>query len=214
MDKPTQQKAASQAAPLAPVIVPEAFASHDPSLKGATLALAISVGAQHPAIVQAAIDFKQAYGQAGERYYTLLHTLRTAKLQKKEATAVLLGLGFNKGRASELNKLASAKDEVWAKYSAKGISFRAALALENGGNKGDNETPGEKSVTPVKREKAKIHPLPKPMANAFSEAALLWLDKDSTLPKPNKSGKRTEYGLTVESNGVTLYFQIFADKAD
>lgn len=195
------------------IVVPAAFEAHDPSIKGATLALAIQVGERHPQIVQAAIDFKKSFAESGEKYYQLLHTLRHAKLPKKEATALLLGLGFPKGRASELNKLSSAKDEVWAKYSGKAISFRAALALEDGKpEKGEGS--GNEGDKPSGKKKAKIHALPKPMQIAFAGAAEPWLSKDSTLPKPMKSGNRTEYGFTYEANGVTLYFQIFADKAE
>lgn len=212
--KTTDSKTGSSPVPTAVrVIVPTAFESHDPSLKGATLQLAIQVGEKHPEIVQAAIEFKASVGLAGEKYYHLLHTLRAAKLPKKEATAVLLGLGFNKGRASELNKLSSCKQEVWDKYSGKAISFRAALALEDGKTP-KPEGSGNEGDKPGKKAKAKIHTLPKPVQAALVEAMAPWLAKDSTLPAPTKSGKRTEYGFTYEANGRTLYFQIFADLAD
>lgn len=212
--KTNDSKAGSSPAPTAnvTVIVPTAFEAHDPSLKGAGLTLAIQTGEKHPEIVQAAIEFKASVGLAGEKYYHLLHALRNAKLQKKEATALLLGLGFNKGRASELNKLSTCKQEVWDKYSGKAISFRAALALEDGkpvkgpdsGNEGDKPS----------KKKAKIHALPKPVQAALVTALEPWLAKDSTLPAPTKSGNRTEYGFTYEANGRTLYLQIFADLAD
>jgi len=214
MDKniPSSQTGASPVT-TAPVtlVVPSAFQAHDPSLKGVALTLAINTGAKHPEIVKAAEEFKLAVGLTGEKYYHLLHALRHAKLQKKEATALLLGLGFNKGRASELNKLSSCKEEVWKKYSQKSISFRAALALENGKPEGDKEQ-GNKDKP--KKSKAKIHSLPKPLQTALAEVMMPWLDKDTTLPKATKSDKRTEYGFTLEKDGRTLYFSIFADMAD
>lgn len=210
----TASKAGSSPAPSAPValVVPVAFEAHDPSLKGVALTLAIQTGEKHPEIVQAAVEFKASVGIAGEKYYHLLHALRHAKLQKKEATALLLGLGFNKGRASELNKLSTCKQEVWDKYSGKAISFRAALALEDGKPvKGPDS--GNEGSKPTKK-KNKIHTLPKPVQSALVGALEPWLAKDSTLPAPTKSGQRTEYGFTYEANGRTLYLQIFADLAD
>lgn len=193
------------------LVVPAAFEAHDPSLKGASLTLAIQTGEKHPEIVQAAIEFKTSVAAAGEKYYHLLHALRHAKLPKKEATALLLGLGFNKGRSSELNKLSTCKQEVWDKYSGKAISFRAALALEDGKpeKKPDSGNEGNKPAG----KKAKIHTLPKPVQVALASALEPWLAKDSTLPAPTKSGNRTEYGFTYEANGRTLYVQIFADMA-
>lgn len=191
---------AATAAPTAPVeiVVPAAF--KNTSLKGASLTLAINTGVKHPEIVQAVTELAGAMQAAGEKYYHVLHTLRAAKLQKKEATALLLGLGLTKGRASELNKLSSAKEEVWKKYSEKTVGFRAALALENG-KSSPVGTPGKKRVV------AKIHSVPKDIQTMIAESVKGWV-------KPNKDGKRTEYGFTVEQDGITLYFQIFADKKD
>lgn len=199
------------------VVMPAAFKNHAPDMSATALALAIQVGEKHPQIVRAVTELGKSLAVVGEKYYQVLHTLRHAKLQKKEATALLLGLGLTKGRASELNKLSSCSDEVWAKYSAKAIGFRAALALENGevppGEPGEGEDASEKEA-PKPREKHKIHTLPKPVSKALAEALLPWLARDSTLPRPNKSDKRTEYGFTIEADGRTLYIQIFADKAD
>lgn len=212
--KNNSQTGASPVTPVA-VVLPTAFESHDPSLKGAGLQLAIQVGTRHPEIVQSVVELKASIAQAGEKYYHVLHALRAAQLPKKEATALLLGLGFSKSRASELNKLSSVKDEVWAKYSEKSIGFKAALALENGGSSAVGTShSGNEGDAPTPRKKNKIHSLPKPVSAAIMEAVTPWLAKDSTLPKPMKSGKRSEYGFTVEQNGLTLYFQIFADAAE
>lgn len=185
------------------VELPEAFRNHDPKMKPAALQLAIATGAKHPEIVHSVVELASAMQNAGEKYYRVLHVLRAAKLQKKEVTALLLGLGIHKSRASQLNALSSCKDEVWKKYSEKAIGFRAALELENG----EEPKPSDSDESKKKRVKAKIHPVPKPIQTALAEAVAGW-------EKPNKAGKRTEYGFTVERDGITLYFQIFADKAD
>jgi len=171
--------------------------------------MAIQLGTQHPQIVKAVTNLTTAMEQAQGRYYQVLHALRAAKLQKKENTALLLGLGFHKSRVSQLCAMASVSDDVWAKYSAKTIGFRAALELENGGG---DDTPEVEVVDPEaengrKRARAKIYPVPKGIQTALAAAVEHW-------EKPNKGGNRTEYGLTVERDGITLYFQIFADKAD
>jgi len=216
MDKKSNDsKAGSSPAPTAAVaiVLPPAFEAHDPSLQGASLALAIQVGEKNPKIVNAAHEFKVAVGTTGEKYLKLLHALREAKLQKKEATALLLGLGFNKGRASELNKLSTAKQEVWDQYAAKGISFRAALALEDGKEpKGTGSDSGNEGGPAKKKEKTKIHPAPKWIQLSLADVAAAWLEKEggSIL----KAGARTEYGFTYEAHNRTLYFQVFADRKE
>lgn len=196
------------------VELPDAFKQHDPSLKGATLQLAVMVGSKHPQIVQAAVELRAAITAAGEKYYHIVHALRAAKLPKKEASALLYGLGFNKNRVHELNKVSSLPEEVWKKYSEKTVGFKAALAIEAGAEE-EGEGEGTAVGTAKKRTKTKIHPLPKPLRDAITEAVAPWLAKvRDHLPDPTKGGKRTEYGFTYEANGKTLYFQIFADNVD
>jgi len=192
-------------------VVPTAFEKHNPKdINGTRLQMAIAVGAKNPLIVSAVEGFRDKMGEAGKAYYNVVKALREAKLPKKEATLLLLGLGLAKSRASELNKLSTVKEEVWAKYHEGTIGFRAALQLEEG-----KVPPGkqEDGSGKTRKEKAKIHTLPKPLQPMLVELGTVWLAKDSTLPKAMKSGNRTEYGFTYEANGQTLYFGIFADKA-
>lgn len=191
------------------LVVPVAFQAHDPSLKGASLTLAINVGAKHPEIVQAVTELRIAFNVAGEKYYHVLHALRNAKLPKKEATALLLGLGFTKGRASELNKLSACKEEVWKQYSEKSIGFRAALALEDGKvPTGEQSDSGNEGDAPAgKKAKKKIASVPKDVQAGLVAAVQNWT-------RPLKGGARTEYGFTYEKDGVTYYFQIFTDSKE
>jgi len=134
---------------------------------------------------------------------------------------LLLSLGLSKSRGSELNKISTAPDAVWNKYSTGQLGYKATFQLMTssaGGTaaaQGEGEEEGEADEKPTKkRNVAKIHPLPKPIQKALAAAVEPWLAKNSRLPQPMKSDARTEYGFTYEANGKTLYFTIFADKAD
>lgn len=194
------------AAPVA-VVVPPAFAAHDKSLNDSGLAYAVQLGEKHPAIVKAAIEFQDVYNRAGEKFFGFASALREAKLLKKEATLLLLGLGLSKSRTSEMIKLSSVSDEVWAKYSAKAVGFRAALALEDGksstgGTEEDGEE-GEGTTTRKNEKKAplKIHDIPEKSRVAF-------LDACKAFSRPLKGGKPTEYALACTHDGVNFYIAL------
>jgi len=194
----------------APVVIPVEFSP----LKGMndlTLATAANVAAKNPNIVKAAVEFREAYSRAGEKFFGIASALRDAKLVKKEATMLMHALGFSASRTSEMIRLSSVSDEIWAKYNAQTIGFRAALQLEAGADgegegedgEGDNSTGGKKT-----RAKIKIHAFPKAMQTLLNEVA-------KGMPKANKGGKRTEYGFNAQDqDGVTYYFSLFADKAE
>lgn len=197
-DKPSSPKASA----LLPVILPKEFAPI-PGMNQVTLAAAVNVGAKHPDIVKAAVEFREAYGRAGEKFFGIASALRAAKLVKKEATMLMHALGFSASRTSEMIKLSSVSDEIWGKYSAQSVGFRAALQLEDEAN-GDAET----STGGKKKERAapaKIHPLSKHALEAING-----LTSDHC---PMVDGKRTEYSGTIElGNGAFLHVTIFSDK--
>jgi len=199
------QSAAATTASVPAVVIPAEFAPRK-GMNDITLNAAAIVASKNPAIVKAAVEFREAYGRAGEKFFGIATELRNAKLVKKEATMLLHALGFSPSRTSEMIRLSSVSDEIWAKYSAQTIGFRAALELEAGpeeeGAEGENSTGGKKP----RKERAKIHSVPKDIA-AYLTALPPW-------NRPLKGGARTEYGFTVERDGQTFYFQIFADKAE
>jgi len=205
--KPAKAPKASAAVASAPalpsrVILPKEFAPI-PGMNQLTLAAAVSVGAQHPEIVTAAVEFREAYGRAGEKFFGIASALRAAKLVKKEATMLMHALGFSASRTSEMIKLSSVSDEVWAKYSGQSVGFRAALQLEDESTgEGENSTGGKKP----RASNTKIHPVSKAVATSLADI----LNAD-TLPMVD--GKRTEYKHTVElPNGLFIHVCLFADK--
>jgi len=194
---------------LSPVVVPPAFKDHDKSLSDVGLAYAIELGKKHPEIVNAVVEMKDALGKAGEKFFSVASALRSAKLVGKEASMLLYGLGFSKQRVSDMKALSSVSDEVWTKYSASQIGFRAALALEagpTGGTEGESEggVEGDGDEQKPKKAKHKVHAMPKDAAQ--------YLNGLATLKLSMKGGQRTEYGHTVElPDGKFYYVSIFAD---
>jgi len=175
--------------------VPPAFQGHAKEMSEFALQIAVKLGADHPAIVQAAVEFSEAYGRAGEKFFNMASALRAAKLQKKESTLLMLGLGFSKSRASEMLRLSSVSDEIWAQYSTKAVGFRAALALDKPKAEVPPVEPGAENARQsnvVKAEKAD-----------FDDAAKAGLQKVfAGIKRPLKNGKPTDYKLELFVDGV------------
>lgn len=68
-------------------------------------------------------------GDVAGKYLALVMVVREEKIMPKQATKVLLGLGFKKTRVSEVCRVAFASDEVFSKYQARLIGFDNALVL-------------------------------------------------------------------------------------
>jgi len=186
-------------------IVPAELEHHDPKMSQAQLALAVLVARKNPQIVAEGLAFREAYNRAGERYFGMCNALRSAKLVKKEGTALLLGLGFSKSRASEVIRLSSVSDAIWAKYSAGSVGFKAALELDapqEESSAGGTEAEGD-AKKPAKAA-VKIHDLPKEVHVAFTEACAL-------IARPLKKGAKTEWAYACRTpDGVNFYLAITA----
>jgi len=188
-------------------VIPPAFEAHAPGMKPMALQLAIQLGQKHPAIVQAVVEFRDAYGRAGEKYFGMASSLREAKLQKKESTALLLGLGLSKSRVSEIIRVSSVSDAIWNQYSAKSIGFKAAMQLEAGessdGGTDDSEDKTDKKKADTKA--LKIYDVPEFIRLELAQMARGW-------PRPLKNGKTTEYVFRYQENpkAIAFYFAISA----
>lgn len=191
-------------------VVPPAFEAYDKNLKPMALQMAIQIGSKNPDIVKAALDFREAYGRAGEKFFAVASSLRSAKLVGKEATLLMLGLGFSKSRTSEMIRLSSVSDAIWNQYSAQKVGFRVALALDKpkdtpretssstGGTEGEEGQ--NNSSTPAQ---VKLHDLPEKAKAPFLAALKAW-------SRPLKDGTKTEYTLQAEIDGVKFYVAITA----
>jgi len=188
-------------------VIPPAFEAHAPGMKPMTLQLAIQLGQKHPDIVKAVLEFREAYGRAGEKYFGMASSLRASRLPKKESTALLLGLGLSKSRVSEIIRVSAVSDAIWNQYSAKSIGFKAAMQLEAGKEESSDggTKPGEKPDKPDDKAKVKFYDVP-PGVRAFLKSAA------ETWPRPLKNEKTTEYVFNFQENtkAVAFYFAISA----
>lgn len=189
--------------------LPEAFKTHDRKMSPIGLALAIEVGKRNPEIIQAVHEFREQYGRLGEKYFGMCKAVRTAKLVRKESTALLLGLGLSKSRVSEILTVAEVSDEVWNRYDQKQIGFKAALksvSIADGKNDDDlGAGQAETKVPPSEPVKPKV------VIREFSEInkphVLAML---KVLVRPLHEGVQTDYALGAVIDGVKYYVALTA----
>jgi len=187
------QPTPAEAPALAPVVVVTPAGMTRPTgLTDVAWNYACQLGAKNPGIIAAVTDLKETLGRAGEKYFAVVTALRDAKLVGKEASLLLLALGFSKQKASDLKKASNLSDAVWAKYSAKAVGFRAALELEDGKKRKGNQKA---------RTVAKVYPLPKLLVGVLSAAFTPEWHAEHFAGQ-----KRTEYGGTIELPGVGYVF--------
>jgi len=165
------------------LVIPTAFIHHDPTLKPEQVQFAIELGNKFPGIVQQAEALKaetvlaaEALGRMGQKYYGTCNELRKAKLNRRESTLLLKGLGFSKSRVSEMLKVSEVSDELWAKFEGQQIGFKATLALadspsSDGGTEGEGD--GEEEA---KKPKKKERRLPKEFQPDVIKALEDWGD--------------------------------------
>jgi len=164
------QDVKSPPAPVTPppaLIVPEAFTAHDKSLSPEQLRFSIELGTKFPAIVQEAQALKTSAAEVdaslarmGQKYYGFCSELRKAKMNRRESTLLLKGLGFAKTRVSEILKVSEVDDALWAKFANNQIGFKATLALGRGDGEAE-EGEGEDGAKPEAGKKKKEKRLPK-----------------------------------------------------
>jgi len=70
--------------------------------------------------------------KVGQKWFNLCKFIRAHKIGPKDSTKWLLDLGFHKSKASEVNRVAQAPDEVFSQYEARLIGWRGVLQLSRG----------------------------------------------------------------------------------
>jgi len=200
--------------PLAPVVIPPAFQNHG-DLKPAQVQFAVEIGNKFPGIVQAAIDFEQAYSEvlsvsakAGGKYFTLCSELRIAKMNRRESSLLLRGLGFTKNRVHEILKVSEVDDSIWNQYTAGQVGFKAVFALagdsKDGATVSDTETqvPGWEStaggIEKTPRARNLIKDCPESIRTRLNAVANGWQVKETPV----------EFAYAVVRNGKRFYFAI------
>lgn len=81
---------------------------------------------EHPALAAALSDFQSSYENAIGRLRGVVLEIRKAKLTPYEQTCILAKVGFQKGRISEIKKIANDTETNVKRFIDGDVSFRVA----------------------------------------------------------------------------------------
>lgn len=84
-------------------------------------------------IIKAAQAVITSHGELAMKYRELVSTIRTTNYSILHCRCVLKGLGFNKVRISEIQRVAYCSDEIYSAYISGNIGLKGALELVRGG---------------------------------------------------------------------------------
>lgn len=135
-----------------------------------------------PAIVIAHKKVKEQEKNLLGKWFALCEQLREpgtgVTLNAREMTLILRGLGEPKSRVSEIIRVVSVDDKVWADYKAQVIGFRAVLAIargkvDAGAGEGEGESDGEgggEGEGKAEKDKPVVKTIPPTYANIIANA--------------------------------------------
>lgn len=130
----------------APVVIPEAFQAHDKDLNQQQLQFVVELGHKFPRIVEAATALRNGLtavdkqlGEAAQLYRSLVVEVHAAKLNRRESTLLLRGLGMKANRVSEILRVAELPASEYNRYLKGEMGFKAVLALDTAKKKGKGE---------------------------------------------------------------------------
>jgi len=210
------QSVANEKANLPPMIVPLVLTEADKSLTPEQVKFASELGAKFPKVVEAVSHFNKDFATATEKmaaanasYFVMCSELRTAKLNRRESTLLLKGLGMIKQRITEVLRVTEVSDELWAKYEGKALGFRAVLKIARTEDASDETEPTQATVpgtepeTTVKPLKPQvvIHEIKQPLKGALMQA----LREAGEL---RKNGEQTEYALGFVHEDKRFYIAL------
>jgi len=143
----------------------------DTGLTKEQLIQAAELAGKYPQLEIAYRQVKQQEQTLRGKWFHFADTLRDAKLNSREMTLLLLSFGERKQRASEIIKVISVDDKVWAKYKAAVIGFKAVLAIARTPELAEGEAVAEEE-TKADDEKSKpvYRTLPDATRTAIHEA--------------------------------------------
>lgn len=190
------------------VVIPPAFESYDKTLKQPQLQQAIALGAQFPLIVGAVQSLKLgldsadvALKNAAEHYRTVVSEVHSAKLNRKEATVLLLGLGMRANRISEVLRVAELPPPAYKRYMAGELGFKAVLALDSAQKKGKGKE--VKAGTKKPNRKVVIHTIGDAVRPLIIEALA------GLVGKKRVKGASTEWALQYrDKSGSNVYVAV------
>jgi len=195
------------------VVLPPAFESHDKELKQEQLQFACELGAKYPKIVTAAQALREnlrgidtALTAAGDLYRSLVTEVHAAKLNRRESTLLLRGLGMAGNRISEVLRVAELPAGDYNRYIKGEMGFKAVLALDTAKKKagGKDVKAGKKAA---KKPRIIIHDLGDKNAQILRDAI-------GGMSRLLKGGTTTEWAHAFVSPQGKFYVAITASPKD
>lgn len=165
--------------------------------------------AKFPAIVAAYKKVKEQENNLRGKWFALCERLREpgegVTLNSKEMGLILRGLGEPKSRVSEIIKVVSVDDKVWAQYKANVVGFRAVLQLARAKPE-DIET--DETTEEKPKDKPVIKSFPKPVADAI---ALLLNEHVNSFEPTGKGYYELVFGTQKDDHGRKFTIAIEVD---
>lgn len=122
-----------------PVAIQELNAMREEREGKKKVALVKSVAGPVEVVTKQEMEFKRLAQEIvegtvslGGRYLALCDFIRANQVSPKDSTKWLLDLGFHKAKASEINRVAQAPDEVYSQLQARTLGWRGVLQLARG----------------------------------------------------------------------------------
>lgn len=152
----------------------------DTGLSESELNFAKELIVKYPAVGVAYKEVKLGEEKLKGKWLRLCEALRDPKdgtrLNGREMTLLLKGLGERKQRITEIVKVVSVDDALWAKYKQGILGFRAVLQIARNPElppeppaEGEPEAEGEPQTQEPGARVTETHPVPAPVASAVAD---------------------------------------------
>lgn len=186
-------------------------------LKPEELKQAVELQTKNPEVVKMTEELRQAMQKTGEKYIGLCESLRNSQLNGPDMVLLMRSLGFRKQRITEIRRVISVPDELWEKYKARQLSFKATLTAARGGLQlPAGETPDKEERESEDGEGegggggsggAKIHRMPKGLQTELVKA----LNEHPLKDTPGSEGYEFVY-KTKDAKLNVVEFRIWIEK--
>jgi len=161
---------------------------------------------KHQPIANLAKEVNLAEGQLKHSYVQLCHEIRQSGMNAKEFSLILRSQGFYASRVSEIKKVCSLPDEVFAKYLAGDIGRNMAIKIARTGSENVDEATQatEASVSEAQPEEA-----PQPASSTVQPIVDPILPKLAKMLKMHKlaPGKHTAL-IDIDDYAVQVLFTV------
>jgi len=165
----------------------------------------LELQAKFPEVVAAAADFANLEQTAARKYFTLADSLRRTGLNGRELGILLASLGYRKQRVTEIKKAISVSDDVWNKYKANVIGFKAVLAIARApaetppAETPPAETPPAETppaeTPPAGGRITKVFPVPADIMETIADILSVAVDAGHFTPLVSGGYYQMEYGV-------------------